>query len=61
MEAGAEALFQGDIQVPEALAPILKDLTKEILRKGLQDKTEIINFSKDYFNNLSSSTSKNSV
>ena len=56
MEAGAEALFHGDIHVPEALAPILKDFTKEILRKGLQNKAEIINFSKDYFNKLSSST-----
>ena len=59
MEAGAEALFQGDIKVPEELAPILKDLTKEILRKGLQDKQEIITFAKNYFDDLSSSTDTN--
>ena len=52
METGAEALFQGDIDVPEALGPILKDLTKEILRKGLNEKKDILEFSKDYFISL---------
>lgn len=49
MEKGEEALFHGELKVPQDLAHILKDLTKEILRKGLTKKGEMLVFSKDYF------------
>eukprot|EP00924_Labyrinthula_sp_SR-Ha-C_P004910 snap_masked-scaffold_1-processed-gene-15.26-mRNA-1 protein AED:1.00 eAED:1.00 QI:0/-1/0/0/-1/1/1/0/62 len=49
-ETKKERIFHPDqIRIPPDLAPVLKGLTKEILREQIHDKAGIVKFSKEYF------------